>query len=45
MDRQEKVIGFSCVAAPVWDFTGKVVAGVSVTGPSFRIERIFLVVL
>ena len=39
VDRQENVIGFSCVAAPIWDFTDRVVAGVSVTGPSFRIER------
>lgn len=39
VDRQENVLGFSCVAAPIWNFTGKVVAGVSVTGPSFRIER------
>lgn len=39
VDRQENRMGFSCVAAPIWDFSGKVVAGVSVTGPNFRIER------
>ncbi len=39
VDRQENVLGSSCVAAPIWNYTNKVVAGVSVTGPSFRIER------
>lgn len=39
VDRQENMMGFSCVAAPIWNFTGKVIAGVSVSGPSFRIER------
>lgn len=39
VDRQENNTGISCVAAPVYDYTGSVAASVSVTGPSSRIEH------
>jgi len=38
IDRQEHNAGISCVAAAVIDFTGETVAGISITGASFRIE-------
>jgi DNA-binding IclR family transcriptional regulator len=38
LDNQENNVGISCVAAPIFDFSGKVVAAMSATGPSFRIE-------
>lgn len=39
IDRQENNIGISCVAGPIRDYSEKVVASVSVTGPSSRIEH------
>jgi DNA-binding IclR family transcriptional regulator len=33
-DREEGNVGISCVAAPIFDFTGNVTAALSVTGPS-----------
>ena len=39
LDHQENNVGISCVAAPIFDFSGKVVAAMSATGPSFRIEN------
>jgi DNA-binding IclR family transcriptional regulator len=36
MDNEECEIGLQCVAIPVRDFTGKIVAGLSVTGPAAR---------
>jgi len=39
IDRQENNTGISCVAAPVRDYTGRVVASVSITGASARIEH------
>ncbi len=39
VDRQENNTGISCVAGPIRDYSGKVVASVSVTGPSARIEH------
>lgn len=36
-DEQEHRMGIACVAAPVFKHTGEVVAGLSVSGPSFRI--------
>ncbi|MHB1651308.1 MAG: IclR family transcriptional regulator [Desulfitobacteriaceae bacterium] len=38
LDRQEHNTGISCVAAPIRDFSGSVVAAMSATGPSFKIE-------
>jgi len=42
LDREEYTLGVRCVAAPVRDHTGRVVAGMSVSVPSirFRAERI-----
>ena len=36
-DREEFVIGAYCVAAPIYDFNGEVVAAVTITGPTQRI--------
>lgn len=38
LDRQENSLGVSCVAAPIWDFSGKNVAAISVTGGTTEIE-------
>lgn len=42
VDDEECDIGARCVAAPVYDYTGKIVAGISVTAPTPRLssERI-----
>ncbi len=37
-DREENNVGVSCVAAPVYDYFGRLVAGVSIVGPTFRIS-------
>lgn len=37
-DDQETEIGLRCIAAPVRDFSGKVVAAVGISGPTFRIQ-------
>jgi DNA-binding IclR family transcriptional regulator len=37
LDNEECEIGLQCVAIPVRDFTGKIVAGLSVTGPAARL--------
>lgn len=37
-DDQETEIGLRCIAAPVRDFSGNVVAAVGISGPSFRID-------
>lgn len=36
LDNEECEIGVRCVAAPVYDYRGQVVAGLSVSGPSLR---------
>lgn len=36
-DWEERENYARCIAVPVWDYTGKVVAGISITGPSYRI--------
>lgn len=38
MDNEEIELGLRCVAAPVRDATGRVIAAVSVSGPKFRID-------
>ena len=38
-DNQETEIGLRCIAAPVRDFTGQVVAAVGISGPSFRLTE------
>lgn len=39
VDRQENSIGVSCIAAPIFDYTGLPVAAVSVTGATLEIEK------
>ena len=36
-DNQETAVGLRCIASPVRDFTGHVVAAVGISGPSFRL--------
>lgn len=38
VDDQEKAPGMRCVAAPVFNGFGEAVAGLSVSGPAFRIS-------
>ncbi|NMB46592.1 MAG: IclR family transcriptional regulator [Firmicutes bacterium] len=38
LDREECEVGASCVAAPIRNHVGKIVAGVSMSGPSVRFE-------
>ena len=40
MDNEEFEIGVSCVGAPIFDHTNKVVAGLSIAGPTSRIDEI-----
>ena len=35
---EENELGITCVAAPIWDYTGTVVASVSVSGPTMRMQ-------
>ena len=37
-DREEHETGISCVAAPISSFDGSLVAGISVTAPSYRVD-------
>lgn len=37
-DKDENEIGLSCVAAPIFDYSGKAVAAISVAGPSVRLD-------
>ena len=39
VDNEEVEEGLRCVGAPVWNYTGKVVAAISVAGPAFRITK------
>lgn len=39
LDREEHHIGIFCIAAPIRDYTGKVTAAISVTGPTFRVSE------
>lgn len=38
-DREEIELGLCCVAAPIKDHTGKVVAAISLSGPSIRMSK------
>lgn len=42
LDNEECEIGARCIAFPIWDFTGKIVAGLSVTGTVFHISDEFI---
>lgn len=37
IDDEEHYLGVRCIAAPVFDFTDKVVAGITVSGPTVRV--------
>ncbi|MDD4600229.1 MAG: IclR family transcriptional regulator [Negativicutes bacterium] len=37
-DKDENEIGLSCVAAPIFDYSGKAVAAMSIAGPSARLD-------
>jgi IclR family transcriptional regulator, KDG regulon repressor len=39
VDDQEREEGVRCVAAPVRDHTGEVIAGISIAGPSIRVTK------
>ena len=39
LDREEHHIGIFCIAAPIRDYTGKVAAAISITGPTFRVAE------
>lgn len=39
LDNEENLIGLTCVAAPVYDYTGEAKYGVSVTGPTMRMTE------
>jgi len=39
IDHEEVEIGLTCVGVPIKDFTGKVVAAVSVSGPTLRMSK------
>jgi IclR family acetate operon transcriptional repressor len=38
IDAEEKNIGMRCIAAPVFDFNGEAIAGISVSGPTARMH-------
>ena len=39
VDEQEFELGLACIAAPVHDATGRVVAAVAISGPSSRVDE------
>ena len=39
IDDEEKNMGMRCVAAPIFNFYGEVIAGISVSGPSQRLSQ------
>ena len=39
LDNEEREEGLHCIGAPIFDYTGAVVAALSVSWPSFRYER------
>jgi DNA-binding IclR family transcriptional regulator len=39
VDNEEIEKGLRCVGAPVWNYTGDVVAAISIAGPAFRITK------
>jgi IclR family acetate operon transcriptional repressor len=38
LDLEENLTGVICVAAPIFDKTGRVIAGISLSGPASRME-------
>ncbi len=41
-DNEECEVGVRCIAAPIRDYTGKIVAGISVSGPSIRMTDAYI---
>ena len=39
IDHEEFEIGLTCVGVPIWDFSNKVVAAISIAGPTFRMNK------
>jgi IclR family KDG regulon transcriptional repressor len=39
LDLEENELGISCIAAPIFDHTGKVIAAVSISGPTMRMTN------
>ena len=39
LDEEENEIGLRCLAYPIYNYTGKIVAGISITGPVSRMTR------
>ncbi|WMJ78337.1 MULTISPECIES: IclR family transcriptional regulator [unclassified Sedimentibacter] len=38
-DNEEIAIGLTCLAAPIFDYTGKAIYGISVSGPTVRMDE------
>ncbi|WP_237565059.1 IclR family transcriptional regulator [Parageobacillus thermoglucosidasius] len=38
-DREEAVSGLTCIAVPIRDFTGEVIAGISISAPTIRFKQ------
>lgn len=38
-DMEECEVGLCCIAAPIYDYTGSVIAGISISGPSVRMSK------
>jgi len=38
-DQEELSIGLSCIAMPVYNFSNEIIAAVSISGPSFRMDQ------
>lgn len=38
-DEEENEVGLRCIACPIYNYTGKIIAGVSVTGPASRLAQ------
>jgi DNA-binding IclR family transcriptional regulator len=39
LDTEEAIVGISCVGAPIFDHTEKVIAGISIAAPAFRLNK------
>ncbi|HHV63431.1 MAG TPA: IclR family transcriptional regulator [Firmicutes bacterium] len=38
IDDEEANEGYRCIAAPIWDYSGKVIAAISISGPATRVS-------
>lgn len=39
LDNEECEVGLCCVAAPIYDYSGKIIAGLSISGPTIRMDE------